>query len=226
MADDDDGDRPWASPEPSGFGAGPDGEAGVEEPVPEGELVEVDNYPTIHEAALMRSKLISEGVRAWLRDEHTVGINPMLNTVVRGVKIVVSAYDADAARKVIDAARRAAISNEGRPVFRIRATKASSRLLWGVGLGCAVGMGIAALLAQPLYIVIATAGGAIIGAVNGARIRDDYCSGLRCAAKLAPHATVCPRCGGTIAGVIGSPDDRLEAEENLRKTGENSGESP
>jgi hypothetical protein len=48
-------------------------------------------------------------------------------------------------------------------------------------------------------------------------MRADYCSDPRCARSLARDDALCPGCGGTVAGEIETPDDRLEAEDRIRR---------
>ena len=44
-----------------------------------------------------------------------------------------------------------------------------------------------------------------------------YCSDPACTAALDDMLTTCPGCGGTIAGEIERPGDRLAAEDRLRE---------
>ena len=46
--------------------------------------------------------------------------------------------------------------------------------------------------------------------------RSKFCSDPACAHKLTADDQTCAGCGGTIAGTIGDPDERLAAEEALR----------
>jgi hypothetical protein len=183
---------------------------------PEEDVV-VDSLPTPHEAEMMRSKLESEGISASLRDSQTVGADARLGMVIGGVKVVVGASDAERARELIAATKKAALSNQGKPVFRIRATRTSSGAMIGAGIGALAGAIATMFVSYPFLIAALALAGGIAGGFNGRRIRADYCSGLGCAALLTPDASVCSKCGGNIAGTIDDPDDRLEAEENLRR---------
>jgi len=112
------------------------------------------------------------------------------------------------------AARRT--DNSGRRVFRVTGTR---RL--GAGL---VGAVIAAL---PFWTWSATADrtwplapgaiGAAALAWRWGRRRPDRCSDAQCEAELPPRATVCPACGGAISGTLADANDRLDAEERLRR---------
>ncbi len=179
--------------------------------------VVVDSFPTPHEAEMMRSKLESEGISASLRDAQTVGADARLGMIVGGVKVVVGANDAERARQVIVATKMEALSNRGKPVFRIRATRTSTGAMVGAGIGALAGAIATLLVSYPFLIGALALAGGVAGGLNGRRMRADYCSGLGCAALLTPDATVCKKCGGNVAGTIEHPDDRLEAEENLRR---------
>ncbi len=106
--------------------------------------------------------------------------------------------------------------NIGRRTFRIRRTRAvpfgalgaALAVLLVVLLRARVGFRLALLLGAAAFVVCL---------VIGLRRRWDYCSDPDCRADLAPDATVCPRCGGTISGTLSHPNERLEAEERLRR---------
>lgn len=112
--------------------------------------------------------------------------------------------------------------NEGHPVFRVRGTMA-------LRLGRMVTIPIllaGGLLAGPLWGGVSVAQVLAVAAVAGAaamlvgsRFADDRCSEPRCNHRLRPEDTVCPRCGGTVAGVIDHPQQRLEALERIEREG-------
>lgn len=64
----------------------------------------------------------------------------------------------------------------------------------------------------PALAVTACIGGIALGAI-GRRRFTDRCSDRDCEAVLPAGAATCPRCGGTVRGVIDDPSERLAAEE-------------
>jgi hypothetical protein len=111
--------------------------------------------------------------------------------------------------------------NAGKPVFRVQRSKAA-RLGKMLALPV-ITMGMLAARMQvgvdiPLWEFGAAA--AVLGAVGlgvGRLLPDSRCSEPKCGADLPADATVCPRCGGDVMGVIGHPRERLAAEEALRR---------
>ena len=109
--------------------------------------------------------------------------------------------------------------NEGKPVFRVKRSKAlrlAKMLALPIGMmgmlfsrmntGFEVDMG---------KIGLAAAGLGLLGLIVGRFLPDSRCSEPKCGTTLSDDDTVCPRCGGTIAGNIGHPKERLAAEEAL-----------
>ncbi len=111
-------------------------------------------------------------------------------------------------------------ANRGRPIFRVRGTYAL-RLGRMVTIPILLAGGLAAgPLARAVtvsQVLAAAAAAAAVALLVGRAIRDDRCSEPRCGARLPAEADVCPRCGGTIAGTIDHPHDRLEALERLER---------
>lgn len=109
--------------------------------------------------------------------------------------------------------------NEGRPVFRVERSKslrlAKMLALPTVMIGMLLGRmqtGIDIEMWQ-MGVAAAVLGG--LGLGIGRFLRDLRCSEPKCQQTLDPDASTCPRCGGTIAGVIAHPKERLAAEEAL-----------
>lgn len=114
--------------------------------------------------------------------------------------------------------------NAGKPVFRVERSKA----LW-----------LAKMLALPVFLLgmaasrmqvgdmhfptwetgAAAAVLGVLGLAVGRLLPDRRCSEPKCGQSLDADATVCPRCGGTIMGVIHHPRERLAAEEALARKG-------
>lgn len=53
------------------------------------------------QAHVAKAKLESEGVDSYIRDEHTIGVNPLYTAALGGVKLQVEAQDADLARRIL-----------------------------------------------------------------------------------------------------------------------------
>lgn len=113
--------------------------------------------------------------------------------------------------------------NEGKPVFRVERSKAlrlaKMLALPTVMLGMLAGrmnMGIEI----PMWQAGAAAAGlGVLGLAVGRLMQDRRCSEPKCGTELDPQMEVCPRCGGTIMGVIHHPKERLAAEEALARDG-------
>lgn len=54
------------------------------------------------DAHLLKSKLESEGIACYILDENIVGLNPLLNIAVGGIKLMVAVADLDRARLVLE----------------------------------------------------------------------------------------------------------------------------
>ena len=107
--------------------------------------------------------------------------------------------------------------NRGKPVFRVpRASVVHSRRAVGAILGgCVGGAATAAWGGGAWPPVLLAVAGAMAGNVV-AKLRREYeCSEPTCDATLAPDATVCSRCGGTVSGEIRDANERLAALEQL-----------
>lgn len=105
--------------------------------------------------------------------------------------------------------------NAGHPVFRVRESHVVlstilPSLIFGIG-----GMVLTGVLWGTQSGFWAGAFGAAIGLRTGLKGRCDLCSDPACKTKIPEPAATCPGCGGTVAGRIDHPDQRLEAEERL-----------
>ncbi len=113
-------------------------------------------------------------------------------------------------------------SNDGKPVFRVMRSKAlrlAKMLALPVAmLGMLSGRMDIGIEIPMWQVATAAAGLGLVGLVVGRFLPDSRCSEPACGAALAPADTHCPRCGGTVSGVISHPKKRLAAEEALRKT--------
>jgi hypothetical protein len=109
-------------------------------------------------------------------------------------------------------------ANLGQPVFRYY--DGTQMVLFGVlGLfaGFVPALAITALLGPSALNVIPVGITTLLGAGHGRRKRLHRCA--TCRSFVTPTSTSCLHCGGTIAGDIKHPNDRLDAEEALQAEG-------
>jgi hypothetical protein len=113
--------------------------------------------------------------------------------------------------------------NAGRPVFRVERSKAL-RLAKMLALPTIMLGMVASRMQVGVELPTWQAGAAavalgVLGLGVGRLLPDRRCSEPKCGQALAATMETCPRCGGTIMGVIHHPRERLAAEEALaRKT--------
>ncbi len=69
-------------------------------PIPDG-LVVVARFANAIEAHLARTKLESEGIQAFVGDEHMISIDPFYDMALGGVKLRVRAADEEKAAKIL-----------------------------------------------------------------------------------------------------------------------------
>lgn len=65
------------------------------------ELITVKSFDNYFSANILLTRLQSEGIECYLKDEHTVTIDPMLSNAIGGIKIVVKKEDEDRVVKLI-----------------------------------------------------------------------------------------------------------------------------
>ena len=85
-----------------------------EEP-PDGELVTVTRVFNTLEAEMLRGCLEAEGIPATLGDVQTVQTDTLLTVALGGVRVMVPAPFADAARQTVDAFERGALAIDDLP---------------------------------------------------------------------------------------------------------------
>lgn len=114
--------------------------------------------------------------------------------------------------------------NVGRPVFRIQKTMAVNLArFFGLGtmvLGGFASRAVADAGLDMAQVTVTGLGLAVVGGLVGRFIPDHRCSEAKCGQRLPREATVCPRCGGTLAGTIAKATERLAAEERLAAAAE------
>jgi len=65
------------------------------------ELITLKTFDSSIDAHLTKSKLESEEIKCFLFDENIVGLNPLYNIAVNGIKLKINKFDFDKASKVI-----------------------------------------------------------------------------------------------------------------------------
>lgn len=65
------------------------------------EFVLLRSFENYVDAHIAMGRLEEEGVRGWLKDEHTVTIDPILTNAVGGIKLMVPAVQAERAAAIL-----------------------------------------------------------------------------------------------------------------------------
>ena len=64
-------------------------------------FITIKTFDNPIDAHLLRSKLESEGVRCFLFDENIVGLNPLYNVTVGGIKLKINEDDSDKVKAIL-----------------------------------------------------------------------------------------------------------------------------
>jgi len=67
------------------------------------ELVTVKTFDNYFSASIILTRLQAEGIECYLKDEHTVTIDPILSNAIGGIKLVVKKEDEEAVVKLLRA---------------------------------------------------------------------------------------------------------------------------
>ncbi len=131
--------------------------------------------------------------------------------------------DDDAVEERKDEDRGVQGMNAGRPVFRVERSMAL-RLGKMLALPIAMLGMVVSRMQMGFEVPMWQAGAAaavlgLLGLAIGRLVPDRRCSEPKCGQALTVDATECPRCGGTVMGVIHHPRERLAAEEALAHKG-------
>lgn len=69
------------------------------------EFIHADTFIDYIEANIIMGRLQEEGINCWLRDEHTVTIDPILTNAIGGIKLMVAAPQLPRAMELLQAYR-------------------------------------------------------------------------------------------------------------------------
>ncbi|GHE67721.1 putative signal transducing protein [Roseivirga thermotolerans] len=76
------------------------------------ELITIKTFDNSIEAHMVKSKLESENIICFLFDENIVGLNPLYNVTVGGIKLKISKSDIEKATEVIEEIEKSALTND------------------------------------------------------------------------------------------------------------------
>jgi hypothetical protein len=124
------------------------------------------------------------------------------------------AFEEVEARVKTEPAGLPAGANVGRPVFRVRRTRAL-QVGGAAFVLTAVASMVLAQFVDPSDLVMLVVAAGVLGAGLGSQVRNDRCSDPDCRHPLSTLNKVCPGCEGEIRGEIAREQDRLGAEEAL-----------
>ncbi|MES2617142.1 MAG: DUF2007 domain-containing protein [Bacteroidota bacterium] len=65
------------------------------------ELITLKTFNSIIEAHVLKSKLESEDIHCFLKDETMMGINPLFNISLGGVKLMINKEDSEKALEIL-----------------------------------------------------------------------------------------------------------------------------
>lgn len=65
------------------------------------ELITIKTFDNYFSASIILTRLQSDGIECYLKDEHTVTIDPILSNAIGGIKLVVKKEDEAAANKLL-----------------------------------------------------------------------------------------------------------------------------
>ncbi len=186
----------------------------------------ITKYLRANQAAFYRRALIDIprdiGTRLGVPDEDHWPDLPSINTLIPDLDAneVDEPEVEDESETELGLDRGVVGMNDGLPVFRVERSAALrvAKLLAlpVVMLGGVVARGFQGVEIPMHYVMAAGAGLGLFGLILGRLLKDRRCSEPKCGQSLTPEMTTCPRCGGTIRGVIKNPRERLAAEEALR----------
>ncbi len=80
------------------------------------EFYTIGSFEYVADVQIIRTKLESEGIRVFLRDEFTLNTDPLISTAIGGVKLQVYSSDKEQAMAIYNEFRSYALDENGKPV--------------------------------------------------------------------------------------------------------------
>lgn len=65
------------------------------------EILPIRAYNDVGEAYIVKNRLEAEGITCYIRDEHTLTVNPLYNSALGGIKLCVQESDVETALKIL-----------------------------------------------------------------------------------------------------------------------------
>lgn len=83
----------------------------------EQEFYTIGAFEYVADVQIIRTKLESEGIPVFLRDEYTLNTDPLISSAIGGVKLQVYSRDRERALAIYNEVRSYAVDDEGKPVI-------------------------------------------------------------------------------------------------------------
>lgn len=80
------------------------------------ELVTIGSFEYLADVQVIRSKLESEGIEVFLKDENILATDPLISSAIGGVKLQVFSKDRERAMEIFDELRGYATDARGNPI--------------------------------------------------------------------------------------------------------------
>jgi rubredoxin len=74
-------------------------------------------FEYVADVQIIKSRLESEGIPVFLRDENTLNSDPLISTAIGGVKLLVYSKDKERALEIYDEIRAYAVDDEGNAII-------------------------------------------------------------------------------------------------------------
>ena len=82
------------------------------------ELITIKRFDNLIEAQMMKSKLESENITCFLFDQNMVGLNPLFNVTLGGIKLKVNKTEKEKATKIIEEILQASLVDDKSEVVK------------------------------------------------------------------------------------------------------------
>lgn len=94
----------------------------------EEKFFKIGSFEYAADVQIIKSKLESEGIPVFLRDENTLNADPLISNAIGGVKLLVYSKDSDKAVEIYNEIRAYAIDSKGNPIVcpNCKATKSET----------------------------------------------------------------------------------------------------